>query len=496
MMAWFPVLILCSIVDRTPWATDEIRIRLNNLLDTVREALLNKDLRETYMRLEGRTHHDFEWVEALRSQTFMGSSGFFTGFAGQGRVKFHYGVANPILTGIEEAYVTRKGRGWLGSSKEEMWHSRTALVLGPEHGENLEGLRYFDPRECWEVFCACVMVGGPITGAFILSYFTPTVGYGCRSGGYSIFFVISFAAATFEAIAWWQLPKPTPNSERTHPSEPPKTILGRLGHYMATLYRYDRRKLVEVTILREMEFINTTWLCYTICAQTFGSYNNCFCQASTWGGGGGYISFESSQFFKDHGILLYWAVGTALSLSCMLVGLSYVTAEWLTQSHLNTTNYANAAKGLRRTRTFKKYTLWLRTPVHLVLSISRLFWETVRGAKPGKRGRRSLVWTWHQNAGEVTPQMLEGTMVSEHKFGSSSSGHGTGEGSGVGPDDEKHIYEAGMEQEKNQQVKPTAQEIRRPSSLVRATLSRGSSGLYSSQAWGDMGGDEGMESRD
>jgi hypothetical protein len=135
-MAWFPVLILCSFVDRIPWGTDEIRIRLNNLLDTVREALLDKDLRETYMRHEGRKLHDFEWVEALPSQTFMGSSGFFTGFAGQGRVKFHYGVANPILTGIEEAYVARSGRGWLGSSKKEIWESRTAMVPGPDHGEN------------------------------------------------------------------------------------------------------------------------------------------------------------------------------------------------------------------------------------------------------------------------------------------------------------------------------------------------------------------------
>ena len=36
MLAWFPVLILCSIVDRSPWATKEVRIRLNNLLDAVR----------------------------------------------------------------------------------------------------------------------------------------------------------------------------------------------------------------------------------------------------------------------------------------------------------------------------------------------------------------------------------------------------------------------------------------------------------------------------
>ena len=287
MMAWFPVLILCSIVDRTPWATDEIRIRLNDLLDAVREALLDQGLRETYMRVEGRTPHDFQWVEVLRSQTFMGTSGFFTGFAGQGRVKFHYGVANPILTGIEEAYVARKGRGWLGGSKEEIWHARTALVLGPDHGENLEGLRYFDPREFWEILCAIIMVGGPIIGAFVISYFTPTVGYGCRSGGYSIFFIIAFSAALFEGLTWWRLPKSTPNALREKPDDKPGTRWTALARYLATLYKYDPRKLVEVTVLRPLEMINTTWLCYGICAQTFGSYNTCLCQASTWAGGGG-----------------------------------------------------------------------------------------------------------------------------------------------------------------------------------------------------------------
>ncbi len=138
MLAWFPVVILCSVVDRTPWATDEIRVRLNDLLDAVRGALLDKELRETYMRRENRALRDFEWVEALKSHSF---KGFFTGFAGQGRLKFHYGIANPILTGIEEAYVAQRGRGWLGTTPDELWQARTSLVLGPERGDRLEGLK-------------------------------------------------------------------------------------------------------------------------------------------------------------------------------------------------------------------------------------------------------------------------------------------------------------------------------------------------------------------
>lgn len=41
LLAWLPILVLSSITDRNPVATDEIRQQLNKLLDLVRTALLD-----------------------------------------------------------------------------------------------------------------------------------------------------------------------------------------------------------------------------------------------------------------------------------------------------------------------------------------------------------------------------------------------------------------------------------------------------------------------
>ena len=287
MLAWFPVVILCSVVDRTPWATDEIRVRLNNLLDDVRAALLDTKLREAYMRTEKRTLRDLHWVESLRSQSFMGASGFFTGFAGQGRLKFHYGIANPILTGIEEAYVAQKGRAWLGAAPAELHQARTSLVLGPQQGTALEGLNYWDPRGIWEVICAIGVVGGPVIGAFVISYFTPTVGFGCRSGGYTIFFMIAFGEAMFEGLVWWFIPEAVPTSRRVDLGPESRSSFFAFFQKCRACWKYDPRWILEIALLRPLEIANTAWLIYIIIAQTFGVYNNCYCQASTWAGGGG-----------------------------------------------------------------------------------------------------------------------------------------------------------------------------------------------------------------
>lgn len=96
-----------------------------------------------------------------------------------------------------------------------------------------------------------MIVCGCSGGAFIISYFTPTVGLGCRSGGYMIYFVLASFLFTFEMCGWhW--------AER---------------HQLVRAYGSHLLLIVEL--------INSCWLCWIILAQVTGAYQTCECMAST-----------------------------------------------------------------------------------------------------------------------------------------------------------------------------------------------------------------------
>lgn len=412
-LGWINCVILGSIVDRNPVSSDDIRLRLNDLLDRVRLALLDPDLRDTYIKDTGRTTDDYQWTQALDNHEYFSAS-FFTDFAGQGRSRWHYGVAHPILAGIERAYVADYGRDWLWDSER----ARAAMVVGPER---LTGLRWFDWREIWQILSAIVIVLGTMTGAIVISYWTPTVGLGCRSGGYMIFLILAFTSLFIEMLIWWLSPTrsgyPPGWLQKAAIGDPLMRVGSRLERRLSRSHAYTwqtslGRKLqtwmlawgnlqfrskVDILVLKPLDAINFVWLIYIVLAQTFGWYRTCSCMASVWAGGGGYIDFESIVSYKAHGILLYWASGTALSLFILSVALAFIIAEWCSQSHLSTMDYDAASRGLKRTRFWKHHTVWLRrTPNAIIQSMVVITWATVGLVNKRKQrvhGRRSLIWS-------------------------------------------------------------------------------------------------------
>ena len=161
LLAYLPILILTSIVDRNPASTESVRLELNHLLDDVRSALLDTELQRTYMRDRGRCPEDYAWTNTLNNEDYYHRD-FFTRFAGQGRVRWHYGVAHSILAGIESSFMASHGRDWL----READAARTAMVRG---SGNIHGLQWFDFRMVWQIISAVIIVAGTAGGAFILS---------------------------------------------------------------------------------------------------------------------------------------------------------------------------------------------------------------------------------------------------------------------------------------------------------------------------------------
>jgi hypothetical protein len=197
LLAWFPILIMGSIVDRNPIAAEAIKKKLNTLIDHVRNALGDDGRRNQFLN-SFSNHHEFQNLRARVETIAAGEENehdFFEEFAGQARIRWHYGAAHAILSDIEHCYIADKGRNWLADEGD----ARMNLVLGTI---NEEGLMWFDIREFWQVGSAVLIVGGSCGGAFILSYFTPTVGLGCRSGGYTIFFCISMGLIIMEMTVW------------------------------------------------------------------------------------------------------------------------------------------------------------------------------------------------------------------------------------------------------------------------------------------------------
>ncbi|KAF2176941.1 hypothetical protein K469DRAFT_645070 [Zopfia rhizophila CBS 207.26] len=420
LLSWLPVLILCSIVDRNPVASEDCRRRLNKLVDVVRRSLHDDRIRTEFIE-SFQNQPEAKLMECRVTNISLQSrymDEFFVSFAGQGRVRWHYGCAHPIISDIENAYVADHGRNWLYNERE----ARTHLVLGPAGDD---GLLWFDPRELWQITSAIAIVLSTIGGAFVLSYYTPTVGLGCRSGGYMIFGVISFSLLVFEMLVWWLSSNPTsvqpPNWVRRqtmHLQRYPIVIQFEEGicrglkiayfgvrtvvedlfvkglftclsllpftekqqklqsaeHIVRTcldaFHDFTFQQKTELLLFRPLEILNVIWLIYIVLAQTFGYYRTCDCVTSSWGvHSGGYLDFTQSDVTNSPWVVYYWTSGTVLSVSVMGLAMIYVVTEWCLQSHISTENYESARRGLRRTRRFRRLTLRIRNTIHYIMAV-------------------------------------------------------------------------------------------------------------------------------
>lgn len=385
LLGWLPILIMCSIIDRNPVAAEDVRRSVNKVIDMVANSLQDGQIVAEFI---GTIHSrvaaeemESRVIEIRRTANSL-SGDFFIGFGGQGRVRWHYGVAQPILSDIENCYVADRGRNWLFNEPE----ARTKLVLGSVD----RGIFYFDFRQLWQITSSFVIVAGSAISAFILSCYTPTVRLGCHSLGYLIFLVISLSLLILEFVVWW---------------------LSRFCKHHHTTFRHWANRL----FFRPLEFVNLAWLIYIAMAQTFGSYNNCRCLSSIYGVGGGYIDLNLVNQSPPPSVFVHWTTGTVLASTIMGLAMGYVVLEWCLPSHLSTDNPVNARIGLQRTRRFRQLISPLRMGMSAVYfginAFARLLLRPF-GSRVGGEVQKSLVWTMKANYPYPSPRTLPTDILS------------------------------------------------------------------------------------
>lgn len=351
-VSWITPLVVGALVDRNAIATRDLRSNLNWIFAGAREALgllqgqYNKIIEIDGMPKASNLHISDKLLVPLPEE-------IFAEFAGQGRLRWHRGVAHPILSGLEQSYVTEYGRGWLGNGEP----AKAALLV--PYGD--KGFNVVDHRLLMQVVAAFMIIYGNLGAGFLISYFTPPVGISCRAFGYLIFGTCTLAAAMIEVIF--------------ESATSPNSTARRLGGYG----------------LLTLEAFNVCWLLGTTIAQTFGFYQTCFCLSTRFDGKLGYIQFDNVETNHSDLTITVWSVSAAVAGTILLTSLAYFVIEWLEQCHMNTFDIVNAQKGLLWSRRFKKVRGWMFFgPMLPVRGLIKICWLVA----PGKHaGRKSMAWS-------------------------------------------------------------------------------------------------------
>lgn len=349
LLTWFPILVLLSIIDASPAGCLDIVEPFNNIIRACRTQITDPKFQTDLAKECGVPVTHFTLSPAPISST----QGMFHEFAGQGRQRWFRGVAPSIMADSEEHYIAEAGRGWLLKEQKAM----EALLLPPL----LQRRSAFYPDAFGQSIAALAIVAGCAGSAILISYFTPTVGLGCRSGGYTVFVSLTLALALLETCMW------------------------NLTDSQNTSFRAWAGGTLAFG-----EAINTIWTVYISFAQTLGIYESCECKANHWGLSGTYIDMTHQEQTPSDEILVYWLTGTILASFILAASCAFMVDQWCATSHLSTSDYGKALQGLRRTRQYLRITSCFRFgPEKLTI----LFRNALSFLTLGKWKRKHLRWT-------------------------------------------------------------------------------------------------------
>ncbi|KAF3929319.1 hypothetical protein AA313_de0209130 [Arthrobotrys entomopaga] len=319
LIGWLPVLYFAAVVDNDHDNKPEFA--------------------EAFSRLVSACHGDGTHIE------------IFGDGEGQGRGRWHYGIGQTIMSRIESEFLEDWKRG---SPLDWMALSANTPVVGRK-------VEFGHWRIVQPLICAFVIVTGISTGAFVLAYFTPPVGFAWRSAMYLTCVCLATVIFFIDMVLFKIVRQnfTTPSTRITH---------GPIYYF----FKGEGFRRAASYFLISLEIINTVVLVLLVIAMAAGLFNFCAGSVVNRGGpGGGLIILNDSEFFmKYFDVIGYYEIGVMPGVLLMGVSSLFLMEQWFTQSFLWSKSDNSAIIGWRRTKRWK----WLYSLGGLLESGETLRW--------------------------------------------------------------------------------------------------------------------------
>ncbi|KPI43622.1 uncharacterized protein AB675_6994 [Cyphellophora attinorum] len=276
LLSWLPVIVVTSIVDRNPVSATRCATLIQRWLYNV-SAVVPVTIAPSVPL----------WTQSIEEALEKPMDQFDIGaFVGQGRRLRYCGIVNGVLDKIKY---------------EDEKHLRLADLTANATPNSFEACIRSRPRSwyiIWLLSQAIVIMA--FSMAFEVSFNTPTIGFGCRSLAYFIWFLVS--SVSWVILGIWQ-----------EPSDLLRCISWFTNGFSA---------LALFTIMM---------------LQLTNGLNSCLCKVSVFGSRtyGGYMDFENGEFYHRHyHVQKYWIPASVFGLLSCSAPIFWAVRRWSKSSSL------------------------------------------------------------------------------------------------------------------------------------------------------------------
>ena len=300
LISWLPILVIMAIVDRNPVNAGRCKILIERWLYNVDQILDPDRHRNPPLQVNGtnganganaiplanrgQSSSPLFWQPKLQERPATQIELVIGDFIGQGRRLQYCGLAHAVMA--------------LEAKHEDVARRAPEDLGGPD---GLKAVIFKRPKRWFVIWIVSLIIVSISFGmAFMVSFKTPTIGLGCRSLMYLLFYVLSLVSWVLQILPRWFLFVTRPVA-----------IVTNTGAMLA--------------ILLVMIF------------QITNGFNRCGCKVSRYGGKGygGYMDFENAVSYRQaYEVSIVWALAASFGGLMTLLCVVWAGVRWMKSKSL------------------------------------------------------------------------------------------------------------------------------------------------------------------